>query len=186
MAVDVELLRKVMEEIEKFPETHNQGSWFMPLAKPVPSKDGELCKTAFCFAGHAAVLSGVAVPDYRKSAGVGEFPGGLEWGVFPDTLMSVLVNDYEGEELPEGAVKIHLYAAELLGLDANTAGRLFAGRNSRGALRMMVEHIIENGSVTFEEYCSFNRRADEEEYRRRKEARSTALAELEVLDGQRT
>lgn len=41
---NVELLKKVRDQIVMFPETHNQNTW--------------ACGTAMCIAGHASVLAG--------------------------------------------------------------------------------------------------------------------------------
>jgi hypothetical protein len=48
MAVNVELLNKVMEHIEAHPEEHDQDQWAQ-LAD---------CGTKYCFAGHAAFMCG--------------------------------------------------------------------------------------------------------------------------------
>lgn len=41
---NVDLLKRTLDQIVKFPETHSQGTWH--------------CETTMCIAGHAAVLAG--------------------------------------------------------------------------------------------------------------------------------
>lgn len=118
--IDVELLERTMSFIEQHPELHDQEDWFNP------------CKTAYCFAGHAALLSGVEEP---KSAGL---EGDDIWGVTADNKSVVL--DDEGDD-PEGTRSISYYAQERLGLSFRQANAMFSGFNSREVLRHLVDAL---------------------------------------------
>jgi len=145
MEPNKELLLAVLEEIEKFPETHYQARWFKPLATPVPGPKGELCGTAYCFAGHAAVMSGAEVPPVAKLEARGLDASEVDWYVDPKTLASTLVH-FASETA--ASVPVEHYAKDILRLDPESANCLFTARNSREILRELVEHIIEHGRVS--------------------------------------
>lgn len=54
---NINLLKKVRDEIVMNPESHDQSNWF--------------CETSMCIAGHAAVLSGRAVMKIEPEWGLG-------------------------------------------------------------------------------------------------------------------
>lgn len=145
-ALNKELLLRTMEEIEKFPETHDQGGWFKPLDLPVPSKDGELCNTTFCLAGHAAVLSGASHPEPAEWVAQHGFEERRrsEWLVNPETRESFVCLEFNDVIAAEaaGAIAVQDYAREVLGLEPWEADALFYFYGSRADLRTRVEGII--------------------------------------------
>lgn len=70
MAKNIELLRKTLEHMKKFPEKHDQGNWIYfddDIFPPVASA----CATTMCTAGHAAALAGADVPNYGQIYDIG-------------------------------------------------------------------------------------------------------------------
>lgn len=118
--IDVELLEEAMSFIEAHPEMHEQAHWFNP------------CKTAFCFAGHVAVLSGVESPI---SAGleIGDI-----WGVTADGK-SVAMDDDADACVHGGTRHVSYYAQSLLGLTFQQGDALFSAYNTREVLRHLVD-----------------------------------------------
>lgn len=118
MAVNIELLNKVMEHIEGHPEEHYQGTWARRTD----------CGTAYCFAGHAVVICG--------------------WDpIFPivDHSDRKLLAKACSRD---GRVHAIQDVAELeLGLTEEMANRLFHHRNSREQLREMVDQITLTGDI---------------------------------------
>lgn len=145
MALNRDLLFRTLEEIEKFPETHDQNGWFKPVERPVPSKDGELCNTSFCFAGHAAVLDGVAHPEPEERLGKAfRVRQRADWYVQPETRESIMCEDYEAVLAAQeaGAVSIETYARGLLGLTFDQKEELFYCYGGHVELREIVERFI--------------------------------------------
>jgi len=146
MALNRDLLFRTLEEIEKFPETHDQNGWFKPVANPVASKDGELCNTSFCFAGHAAVLNGVAHPEPEEWVRTKAFRARqrADWYVHPETRESILCEDYEATIVARdaGAVSIEIYAQQILGLTYDQKEQLFYCYGGHAELRAIVEEFI--------------------------------------------
>lgn len=150
MGLNKDLLLAVMEEIEKFPETHNQDAWFRSLDQPVPSKDGELCDTSFCFAGHAAILSGAASPVAGRSTWAGR-PDRFrpDWWVDPATGEAVMLFDHDDylAAKARGAVSVANYARRVLGLTLGQATALFHSFGGHAELREIVERYIRMADV---------------------------------------
>jgi hypothetical protein len=121
MKPNVELLRATLAHIEAHPETWNQQMW------------SNECGTAFCFAGHAVVLSGCTVNPEREQVLLDTVPA-----EFHDTFREIT----GGWNPP-----IALAAAVLLGLyDTDAIGRsqtirLFNGDNTLEDLRSMVAEL---------------------------------------------
>lgn len=110
---NVALLRKTQDFIEQNPSQHDQGVWH------------NACGTAFCYAGHAALLAGA------------EHPGGrIElWHVDPVTLAAVTY-----VQNPESAY-VGDFARKQLGLTEAESDALFdASRTLRG-LRSLVNAL---------------------------------------------
>jgi len=161
MALNKGLLLAVMEEIEKFPETHNQDAWFRTLGQPVPSKNGELCDTSFCFAGHAAILSGAASPVAgRPTWGTTIARSRPDWWVDPATGKAVMLFDHDDyvAAVARGAVSVANYARRVLGLTPLQASALFHSFGGHAELRAIVEEFIRRAdveSVGFDEEVDF-------------------------------
>lgn len=115
---NIELIDAVELEIRDNPENWSQDWW------NAGSPDANLCSTTFCFAGHAALLSGAERPRFSD----------FLWEVDPDTGKSV--------NRPHSRTAVHVaeYAAEKLGLtDAErkelfhaSTDLLYVGRILRG------------------------------------------------------
>lgn len=147
--LNVPLLRKVMEYIDEHPEDWEQGSWATHVPVRVDrlesldaqgvlrwpkeqfTEEVELfdhryaCKTAYCFAGHAAVMSGA-------------------------TFKKINVITWNGELVttPEGkTMHVRSYAKKILGLTDTQASALFFGGHSRRSLRRLVNELIETGDI---------------------------------------
>lgn len=112
MTANVPLLRQTMDHILAFPDLHKQLHWASVTD----------CGTAYCFAGWACVLSGLAA-DQKE----------LEAYMFTCRLS-------DGESIEEKA-------QELLGIDDYTASELFFGRNSTADLKHYVDEIAEHGAI---------------------------------------
>lgn len=113
MTIDVRLLEDTMALIEAHPEQHDQAHWFADMQ----SHD---CETTFCFAGHAAILSGAQPPN-----------DGQSWYVDPETGLAVLYGT-------DGAQHVMVYAQNKLGLTDVQADKLFHGANTVERLRALV------------------------------------------------
>lgn len=62
MERNIELLQKTMQHIKDHPEQHHQSTWIATSH----------CGTAACFAGHAALLSGMTFAEVdKKMSGIG-------------------------------------------------------------------------------------------------------------------
>lgn len=119
-----ELLEATMSYIEQHPEEHDQNEWT------------NACGTAFCFAGHAAILSGVERPVNLR---------GERWGItfdlesVPDPRMNI-----------PGVVHVETYATRVLGLTGEQANALFDPDNTREELRAMVDKLKVDPDHTLE------------------------------------
>jgi len=114
MAVNVPLLRKVMEHIENHPDEHNQKMWAIRNE----------CGTAYCFAGHTVIMSGWRV--LFEPYGNGNLWAGACKN--PETGARVTISKA---------------AAGLLGISPELARMLFNETNSADFLRFLVDEIIE-------------------------------------------
>lgn len=120
--VNVDLMNRVLAQITNHPEGWDQGNWFAMLS------EGE-CKTAGCFAGWAAQLSG-----YQPV-----FTDGLLWdgnsqrwytGLKPYTEF---VTDAQGN-----MHRVSELAEKLLGLNSDESDALFSGGNTLERLTRLV------------------------------------------------
>lgn len=117
MDFNADLARKVLDHIRRHPETWDQGSW-------VSTQD---CGTAYCFAGHALVLSG-----YKPNTYIDAYTGELQ------TSYSTMVR-------PDGhAVYVEYEAQELLGIDFGRGTRLFDCNNDLDDLADIVDAYAAN------------------------------------------
>lgn len=132
MRINTDLLRKVLEHIKKYPATWRQMSWVsLPL-------DGG-CGTAFCFAGHAAHMSGFTPHPRRVSwTYLSELPEEIatafrQWA-------PIHARDFE--LLPNSQIHISVMAEAVLGLSRNQGLLLFEGDNSLETLEAIVNNLI--------------------------------------------
>ncbi|HEY2193634.1 MAG TPA: hypothetical protein VGH76_15255 [Actinomycetospora sp.] len=130
---NIELLSTVNDHIRKFPDLHNQACWAEGVA--IDSVDwigareteadlraGEVCGTAFCFAGWAALLDG--------------------WHQCRGDCESFVVDE-------TGHVQHMEYAArESLGLTAVQADYLFDGGNTQELIDRYVAAIVADPATT--------------------------------------
>lgn len=115
--INDELLERTMRHIEKNPEEHDQQRYVND------------CGTAFCFAGHAAILNGAKVPTGTVVA------RGWDWGVMPDgTAVEYYDHQVESRHIED-------HAADILGLDYEQSDTLFAPYRTRDELRLCVDAL---------------------------------------------
>jgi len=117
---NVALLQETMAKIELNPELHDQSVW------------ANVCGTAFCYAGHAAILAGAEVPRGKAIA------DGHWWCVNPETLEST---GKTSMELRGDDVQVDVFAARKLGLTEAEAGWLFDATRTRVELRLLVDAL---------------------------------------------
>lgn len=176
---NIELLDRVLDHIEKNPESWNQAMW--------------RCGTTYCFAGHAALLSGwkpvQADRDmYWRLQGweseekaVEHYQNLLEreqkWYVsrgqeyietyFTDKIEKVKseVDNTSDVVTLTGDEKesISQVARQVLDIDDETEDVLFSATNSLEDLRAMVQEIKENGSLRYEDWEDRDEYDDEED-----------------------
>lgn len=113
----VAVMRKTLEHVLAHPDEHEQGSWgwSYDLTDERVSSDVPACGTSFCFAGHAAVTVAGATPLWEE----GEF--GMLTVVVPPGVPVTDVDQHHD---------VAIYAAEVLGLQPDDSGFLFAGTNT--------------------------------------------------------
>lgn len=119
--VNVPLLRKALEHIDAHPEEHDQGVW----ARRTP------CGTAYCLAGHVAVLAGYEI-DWSPAADCGYFEAQVECVTALDSWGSPL--------------DIAWVAQDALGVTCHQSRVLFATENSRADLWAIAEKLT-NGEI---------------------------------------
>lgn len=133
---NVELLRATMKFIEQHPEKHEQGQW------------ATQCGTAFCYAGHAALLAG-ATPPSANSMTHGRF-----WMVDPGTFQSR--SETTLEQIASGTLPVDEFAARQLGITVSEAEVMFAGDRTRQELRMLVDALCDGAWIDDDEYIHFD------------------------------
>lgn len=131
-----DLLERTMSYIEAHPEEHDQTRW------------ANACGTAFCFAGHAAILSGATRPQ-----GLNSF-----WGITPDGRA---VDYFETTE--DGALLAFGYARQKLGLNFPQASALFSSANTVESLREMVDALKADPDAHLEPLVPEDEYADDED-----------------------
>jgi hypothetical protein len=130
---NVELLRETLDHIKNNPQTWKQDVWFTHLDPETHRRVASLieveveevnsCKTAFCFAGHAALKSGFPSPPKNSfEVWTAEIDGKTWW--------------------------VDSYAADKLGITYDQADVLFAGENSLKEIEDIVNAIIENPEIS--------------------------------------
>jgi hypothetical protein len=111
MNPNLPLIDDVMHHIDTHPEEHDQSEWF--------------CETTACVAGHVALLSG-----WRP---VFTAPCELAWC---DCHTATGRVEKDGESRT-----VSVLAQELLGIDVDTADRLFYGGNTVDDLHQVVKEL---------------------------------------------
>lgn len=121
MTVNVDLLRKVKQQIVDHPESHDQAVW----------AEKRSCGTVCCVAGWAAHLSG----------------GRLDWQVYGGaTVEDVEAEAYE-VEVGDGQVLTVREAAQLqLGLDDRDADYLFSSSRTQDEIFHFIDGRIEGNA----------------------------------------
>lgn len=112
MPVNKDLFKKIYEQITRYPETHNQGSWSDHPQDAPPGVDHGSCGTTRCVAGWALHF-------HAPSRSIFETAREIE----PD-----------GHGEPFGP------AAALLGLDRDAAEGLFLHSSNADAIRLVREY----------------------------------------------
>jgi hypothetical protein len=161
---NIELLDLTLWHIENNPETWNQGEW--------------RCGTSYCFAGHAALLSGwVPVGEdtelYWRLHGweseeravayltpLAEREKRMEqtlnislfWGKRLEMVGQHVPNTSDVVSKDGEQRSIALVAAEELDLDEYTANILFHSGNTLDGIRNKVQRIKEHGHLSFDDW----------------------------------
>lgn len=132
---NVELLRATMDFIERHPEKHEQAQW------------ATQCGTAFCYAGHAALLAG-ATPPGANTLAFGRF-----WTIDPDTFQSR--SETTLEQIASGTLLVDEFAARQLGITVSEMEVMFAGDRTREQLRMLVDALCDGAWIDDDEWIHF-------------------------------
>lgn len=111
---NVDLLTKVLDHIERDPKTWRQDSYRSFV------DEESACATAFCFAGHTAVMTGAQVSPY-----------GVGWWLAEDGTLDHHATTHVSD-----------WARDRLGLTDDEANKLFAPFNDLGDLRTLVQRYI--------------------------------------------
>ena len=127
---NIELLDKVLDYIKTHPQEWRQSSWYAILNPDGTLLDGDIvvdepCGTAFCFAGHAAMMTGFPKPPTYNGAIWTGVVDGREY--FVDT-----------------------WAARVLDLTPDQADILFESRNTLEELETIVNAIKENPEIDYD------------------------------------
>lgn len=140
---NLRLLRKVLNHIDKHPESYYQGAWatrwgswvrqsqryrwvsYMDRkTKKVRRRKATMCTTSYCFAGHAIVQAG---HDFRTMG---------------------LHDDLEIDGRHTSIYRVIDKARELLGLTQEEANALFEGDNTRRDVQDVCEQIWRRAGKT--------------------------------------
>lgn len=130
---NVALLQETMAHIEKNPTQHNQNHWMTE------------CGTAFCYAGHAAILAGATTPG-REVVSWGHY-----WGVNTRTLESRGISSFDVGK--NDMQVVDEFATAQLGITDDEAEALFDGDQTVQSLRLLVDALCadawidENGQM---------------------------------------
>lgn len=117
---NVKLLQTTMNYVEKHPEQHDQTNWV------------NHCNTAFCYAGHAAIIAGATRPPNEATA------WGNYWMVNPETLESHASGAYDAADR---SLAVDEFAAKELGITMAEAEALFDGDRTITGLRTLVDAL---------------------------------------------
>lgn len=130
--VNKELLKATIDVINAKPELHDQANW-------VRIEEENVCGTAMCFAGHAAILAGAEAPDPKKHYVADWFiaKGGkyLNW------------KEADAADADEQIVSVASYARNALGLDFETSDYMFDGDRTREELTEAVDDLLNDRPV---------------------------------------
>lgn len=110
--MNIDYAHKVLNYLHQHPTRHSQLTWGMRIA--------EHCGTAACIAGTAVLLDTNSTTLWTKSTGGSEYMTGVQLGDDPDNV-----------------VEVQWWAAQLLGLDGQTAHSLFHEMNSATAIKKL-------------------------------------------------
>lgn len=120
---NVQLLQDTLNYIKNHPDEWYQSSWYAHFdadsTRWFAGDAGAPCRTAYCFAGTAAILSGFPPPPKEHR-----------------TIWS-----------DENGVQVDEYAEKALGLTYSQAVELFHASNTLEDLEEMVAKIIENPEI---------------------------------------
>jgi hypothetical protein len=125
--VNTGLLRRTLAHIEQHPDEWNQGTW--------ATRSG--CRTAYCFAGWAVVLSGYEA-RFHDDVDISRDHDYADYVQTPDARLCEL----SGVPYDDNWVTINDAARGLLGLSESQADRLFTGVNGLAELRKIVAGLI--------------------------------------------
>jgi hypothetical protein len=125
VVLDIPLARKTIEHIEAHPREHNQGAWVTTWQRF--GNAAPVCHTAYCFAGHAALLSG------------GEFAQDNDGEDFVFVQGPITAQYRQNKNY--GGIHVADYAQHVLGLAPGEASRLFFANNTIEDLRGMVTSL---------------------------------------------
>lgn len=126
---NVALLSKVLDHITAHSSEWNQQTWASVTA----------CGTSFCFAGHAAIISGSAPPASSSFTTTWR----VDWRTGETLAPGVRGTPYT-------SVSVGEYARVVLGLDTYEAGQLFAGDNNLARLEMLVARFSAEATTPHE------------------------------------
>lgn len=129
MPANSELLVRTMRHIDSNPDLHDQEYWARSVDDPTTNVDLNACGTAMCFAGWAVLLHNGTTPNRFFRWNRVESKRGYEFEWVADATTT-------GAEIEEEARK-------LLGLDSETAERLFDGANLIEDLREIVTDLTD-------------------------------------------
>jgi exonuclease VII small subunit len=133
LRINIDLLRRVLGQIKTHPETWRQETWVSLGLTPG-------CGTRFCFAGHAAHMSGFAPRglELDSSAYMGNLP--------PETVEALRewtrVYRPRYELSADYPIHVSVIASAVLGVNPTQATALFEGDNSLADLERIVSELI--------------------------------------------
>lgn len=128
--LNVDLLKKVLEYIKTHPQQWRQSVWFkwtneitrhpVTVEQIIDVQEVNSCGSAFCFAGHTALMTGFVAPPKENHR------------VWAD----------------ENGVEVDDHARIVLGLTLAQASVLFDPSNTMEDLEIIVDRLIENPKIT--------------------------------------
>lgn len=130
--VNKELLKNTLDLINAKPETHDQSNWV--LVEP-----STVCGTTMCFAGHAAVLAGVEIPDPKKHEVA-------DWYVGKN---GEYLNWKQADKVDFSARRpVAEFARDALGLNSEQADYLFGPELDREDLEEAVNELLNDEPIS--------------------------------------
>lgn len=132
---NIQLLRDTIDYIDAHPDEHDQDDWVQP------------CGTAFCYAGHAALLAGATRPGLEITRGEST------WYVDTQTLESVIGRYFD---VKEHVLEVSVFAEQKLGLTYNEADIMFSEVRTRAELRLLVDAFDEGAWISDDDYIWVN------------------------------